>query len=369
MTVHAASEIDIRDPRMHSAASVFERLLADGEEIGGAFSVRRNGHLLVRGWGGTAAKRGQAWSEQTLVQVYSTGKPFVAIAALLAVRDGALTLDDPVTRWWPEYRDHTERRTTLRMILNHTSGKHAFPASTHTVPATHTADLIRALAESEPLSVPGAAIIEHAVTYGHLVDGLLAAAGAPCVAERTAALADALGIDLYFAVPESARGRVARLEVTDPEWVATYQEQPIARQALTGPVGLLDPDFLSGDDWLGTDFGAVGLRTSADALAAFYDDVRSSTGVVGSMLGRELYETMLAPSAEGRDGFTGGYVEWALGFRVDDGEIGMGGIGGSAAWYSLTRDYSMAYVTRGLAGHERVTAVADAVEDALTSTD
>ncbi|TDQ55424.1 hypothetical protein [Actinorugispora endophytica] len=57
-------------------------------------------------------------------------------------------------------------------------------------------------------------------------------------------------------------------------------------------------------------------------------------------------------------------VVWTLGFRHDEGEVGTGGIGGGAAWWSPERGYAMACLTRRLADHSRVDAVA-AVEEAL----
>ena len=55
-------------------------------------------------------------------------------------------------------------------------------------------------------------------------------------------------------------------------------------------------------------------------------------------------------------------VSWTLGFQVDADEIGMGGAGGSSAWYSFGGRYAAAYVSRGLGSHDRGEAVWESLE-------
>jgi CubicO group peptidase (beta-lactamase class C family) len=340
----------------------------DGHEPGGSFAVLRGGKLVAWGRGGATDDRGSRWTAETLVQVFSAGKPLVALAALLAVRDGLLALDDPITRWWPAYTDHPESPTTLRMILSHTSGKWAFPPEADSVAPSDPAALIRALERTPPDTIPGTRLTEHAATYGHLVDGLLAAAGAPSVADRAAEISAALGGQFKFGLPDEDLHRVATLMAADESWPSRHLTSDVARRALTVPHGLLDPWFLSTPAWKQTSFGAVGLMTDAHSLASFYDDLVRPDGTIATLLGQDLLAAVVTPAAMGYDHFVGRDVSWGLGVRVDGDEVGMGGIGGCAAWHSRKADYSMAYVTRGLADHRRADAVADAVEAALGAT-
>jgi CubicO group peptidase (beta-lactamase class C family) len=361
-------ETDAADPSLIGATRVFRRLVEDGDEPGGSFAVLRGGELLAWGRGGTADDRGSRWTAETLVQVFSAGKPLVALAALLAVRDGVLALDDPVTRWWPAYTDHPESPTTLRMILSHTSGKWAFPLEAESIPLNDTAALIRALERTPPDTIPGTRLTEHAATYGHLVDGLLAAAGAPSVADRAAEISEALGGCFRFGVPDADLHRVATLVSAEESWRTRHLLRDVPRRALSVPRGLLDLELLSTPGWRQTPFGAVGLTTDALSLASFYDDLVRPEGAIEALLGPDLRQALISPAATGYDDFAGRDEAWGLGLSVAGGEIGMGGIGGSAAWHSQKADYSMAYVTRGLADHRRADAVADAVEAALRTT-
>lgn len=361
-----AKRADSVAPGMESVAELFDELVASGQEIGAELVVMRDGApLLVRRGGTTDAERRHAWQSGSRVQVFSTGKPFVALAALLAVRAGVVSLDEPVTTWWHEYRDDPDAPTTLRTILAHSSGKYAFTAASAHVEPTDTAALLRDLAEQPPAAHPGSEVVEHASTYGHLVDGVLRAAGAPSIREQTERVSRALGITAAFGVAHEVQAGIAELEVVDPGWVAPYLGHEIGRQALLRPPGLLDPALLRTSAWRATSFGAVGLVTDAVSLATFYDDLARADGTLAGLLGDDLWRAMLTRQSSGFDGFVQADVEWSLGLRVDGDEFGMGGIGGSAAWHSPSLGYSMAYVTRGLGDHGRVNTLADAVEAAL----
>lgn len=353
-------------PGLEPALETFARLVASGAEPGGAVSVVVDGReVLAAGGGSQDAARTVPWSERTLVQVFSTGKPLAALAALLAVRDGSLSLDDPLTAWWPAYTDHPARPTTLRHLLSHTAGKAVFAPAAADVPAHRADALVAVLERQAPSSVPGEELAEHASTYGHLVDGLLAAAGAPSVRDRTLEVARALDAELWFGLDASALDRAADLEPLRDDWAAAYLASPTGRDALLRPPGLLDPDYLRSPAWRRTSFPAVGLHTDARSLAVLMDDLSRADGVLAGMLGAGLHAELVRPQACGTDAFLQGPATWSLGLRVDDDEPGMGGIGGSAAWWSPARGYAMAYVTRGLLDHDRAEAVATAVEQHL----
>ncbi|MFD9374307.1 serine hydrolase domain-containing protein [Streptomyces sp. NPDC059999] len=363
----AAVRIQHSSGDWESVISLFQELVDTRREPGGSLAVWRDGapSLVVHG-GSADLAREVPWSADTLVQVFSTGKPLVALAALQAVADGSLGLDDPVTTHWPAYRDTPDHPTTLRMILSHRSGKHTFsPAAAGLDPRDHAA-LVHDLEAMEPLTVPGRAIAEHASTYGHLVDGLLAAVGAPSVRAYTEALSRALGVRLRFGVHSHELPLVAEPEPLGTAWTDPYLAHELGRAALLRPAGLLDPETLRSPSWHQAPFGAIGLITDATSLASLYDDLGRPDGHIAPSLGRELWSALFKTAATGTDGFLRDTVRWSLGFRIDDnGEPGMGGIGGSCAWYSPAHGYSLGYVTRGLHTHDRVTLLADAVEAAL----
>ncbi|WP_234365200.1 beta-lactamase family protein [Streptomyces sp. RTd22] len=72
--------------------------------------------------------------------------------------------------WW---------RTTLRHVLTHRAGQPRFGPEAADLDLPDDSGLRASLAQAAPEYVPGASLGEHALTYGHLVDGILrAGAGA-----------------------------------------------------------------------------------------------------------------------------------------------------------------------------------------------
>ena len=66
----------------------------------------------------------------SLFLLWSTGKPFVAMAVHLLAERGLLDLDDPIHRHWPGYERHGKEAVTIRHVLRHRSGA---PLSTGSV--------------------------------------------------------------------------------------------------------------------------------------------------------------------------------------------------------------------------------------------
>jgi CubicO group peptidase (beta-lactamase class C family) len=62
----------------------------------------------------------------------SISKQFTAAAILLLVEDGKVSLDDPVSRWFPELTRAKE--VTIREILSHTSGYEDYAPQDYTIP-------------------------------------------------------------------------------------------------------------------------------------------------------------------------------------------------------------------------------------------
>ena len=95
----------------------------------------------------------------TLFWIASTSKAFQATALMMLVDDGKVKLDDPVSKYLPDFKpriavkdaDGKEtlrepaRAITVRMLLNHTSGLHyADPAvATRTDCCSLTAEVAR----------------------------------------------------------------------------------------------------------------------------------------------------------------------------------------------------------------------------------
>ncbi|TGB03216.1 serine hydrolase domain-containing protein, partial [Streptomyces palmae] len=318
---------------------------------------------VVRLSGGWAdAGRSRPWRADTLVMPYSLSKVFVALAALAAVREGALALDEPIAKYWPEYGSQGKEAITLRQVLTHRAGQPRFPETAAGLDPLDERGLRESLARAAPEYTPGTSLGEHALTYGHLVDGILRASAATTLGEMFHdVVRPALDLDAWFGVPDDSLERVADLEYADPKWPHRLHAAPWLRI----PEGVLDTERTNSREWRQSVFGAANLHTTATAMAGFFAGLTSEDGPVRALLGPHLHTELLSPQVTGFDEVFGTRLTWTLGFVRDRGKIAKGGIGGSAAWWSLRHHHACAYLTRRLDDHSRAAEVAAALGDDL----
>jgi len=100
--------------------------------------VTRHGETAYREWVGKAdIASGRAFEDDAILRIYSMSKPITAVAVLMLYEQGLLQLDDPVSRFIPEFAtteaavgEHGGRLVseplhqamTVRHLLTHTSG-------------------------------------------------------------------------------------------------------------------------------------------------------------------------------------------------------------------------------------------------------
>lgn len=350
------------DERFAVVREVFDGLLASGAETGAGLVVRHEGREVVRLSGGwTDAAHREPWRDDTLVQVFSLGKPLAALTAVKVLADTGTALDRPVAEVWPDYAAAGKSATTLRQLLSHQAGQPVFPDA-----ATDLLDDARLraqLAAAAPEWRPGSRIAEHALTYGHLLDGVVRAMTGRSLGEVFRhEVAAPLGWDAHFGVLGADLPRVAELVIGDSGYWTFGQAGGLVQRALTTPPGALDVAVANSTRWRQAQFPAVGLHTTAGAVAAFFAALTDTGGPVARLLGEQLHSEFIAPQASGHDGFLNYEVTWTLGPQRDENELAMGGIGGSTAWVSQRHGYSCAYLTRHLAGPHRMLALEEALD-------
>ncbi len=136
------SRVEADSPIVQKYRQLIPQLMA-GQDIPGlaVAVVDDNGILWAEGFGFTDDDHKTAITSDTIFSVQSTSKVFTATAVMLAVQDGLLDLDVPITTYLPDFtvhsifEEHPERKITLRMLLSHTAG------FTHEAPRGNNFDL------------------------------------------------------------------------------------------------------------------------------------------------------------------------------------------------------------------------------------
>ncbi|WP_117194134.1 serine hydrolase domain-containing protein [Rhizobium terrae] len=107
--------------------AVIDEALAEKRLVGTVVLMARDGEIVHRRAAGLADREtGLPVRENTIFRLASVTKPIVTIAAMRLVEQGRIGLNDPVTKWLPDFRpklgDGSEPVILIRHLLTHTSG-------------------------------------------------------------------------------------------------------------------------------------------------------------------------------------------------------------------------------------------------------
>lgn len=322
-----------------------------------ALVVRRGDDVVVDLAAGED-RTGTAFTSHRPVFLYSAIKPVTALAALVAVADGALDLDAPVARDWPAFGAHGKDRVTVAQALAHGAAVPGWRALWTGADLRDQEAAEAALAASVPwwpVGEPG----EHAVSYGHLVDGILRHATGRDVLAWGAEAVAATGTQLALLAGTGARSP-APLDDPGGAWRATWQAAPgLMGELLCNPAELLDADWVNGPEGRALLAPAVTGYGSAHDLAGLWAWWMGDGGA--DRLGAPLRDRSVRPELAGRDHVLDQEVAWGLGPQVEDGSVGMGGVGGCSGWHEVATNLSIGLTTPRLGGLDRFDPLDEAI--------
>ncbi|MEU4248131.1 serine hydrolase domain-containing protein [Amycolatopsis sp. NPDC026612] len=275
----------------------YVRVYLDHTGLPGAAVAVTHGADVVRvaGYGHDAA--GAPITAATRLPVASLSKSMTAFAVLQLAEAGRLGLDEPVTRYLPEFRvaDPRGARITVRMLLDQTSGMadSAFPDLT--LPQPHSlAEAVARLRDAGLADEPGAKFHYHNPNYEVAARIVEVVAGQPFDGYLRTRLFEPLGMAASTTVDEPPAD-------LSPGYV----------RAFGFAVPVTEPDWFTG--------GSHGVQTTAGDLARWLIAQRDG----GSVLSPSSVALVHTP-APGR--------EYALGWRADPA----GRLSHTGEWFSHT---------------------------------
>src|SRR5215210_8668965 len=320
-----------------------DELVESGTERGLQVAVYRHGEQMVDAVAGVADhETGRLVEPDTPFYCYSVGKGATSTVAHVLVERGLFDYDTPVVELWPEFGAHGKETATVRHVLTHTVGVPGIPDDTTPEDLCDWDKMCAAIAEAEPWWEPGTKTAYHAYPFGYILGEIVRrATGKPISQVLREDVAGPLGVadELYFGMPESDLGRLARLE--DMEGGAEF----LASMPDDAPFFKLGPrataptaEFGNRKDILMADIPAGG-KMSARAVARMYAGLMEDVDGV-RLVSPERLREISAGTFSGVDQIMGFPTTWALGYAVGGmGTIpqetptvlGVGGVGGSYA--------------------------------------
>jgi CubicO group peptidase (beta-lactamase class C family) len=339
-------------------------------ELGGACCIYHDGEKVVDLWGGIRnPETGDPWEEDTMVIVYSTTKGMAAMTLALAHSRGLLDYDEKVYAYWPEFAQNGKRDVTVRQLLAHQAGLHAFHEKVDRKTVADLDRLAAIMVRERPEWPPGERQSYHAISLGFYegelmrrVDPKHRSLGQYFREE----IANPLELEFYIGLPASVPdSKLAVLDQQSPLKAILALPAPLRRVSLNpwshmfraimvnpGSMVVLDPKTIYARELEVPSGGGVGTaRAIARAYSAFATDGRE-LGLKPVTL-RELMAPAI-PSAHGffdeglrgemlfSLGFTKSSPSWSFGHV---GAFGSPGAGGSLGYADPATGLAYAYVT------------------------
>ncbi|NIK58889.1 serine hydrolase domain-containing protein [Kribbella shirazensis] len=315
-------------------AEAFERNFAERGEVGAAFAAYHRGELVVDLWGGTAdPETGRAWDRDTVHLMFSGTKGLTSACVLLLVQRGQLALDDPLSRYWPEFGAQGKKNVTVAEVLSHQARLPWVEAGyadlfDHDAMAAH-------LAAQAPASDPRAAFMYHPVTWGWLLDELVRRIDGRTVGQFFAdEFAVPLGLEVWIGLPEELHRRAARMVAPD----GVLADGPWTELNRPNPLWVPGAEKIwNSAEYRSAGFPAVGGYATARGMARFYASLLGDVDGV-RVLSPEFVELGRREIRRGTEPTWGGPIAYGAGFELQTGDdrlgdpadaFGHGGAGGS----------------------------------------
>ncbi|MFN4025611.1 MAG: serine hydrolase domain-containing protein [Hyphomonas sp.] len=352
--VHGAVE-----PRFAAVRDAFAQNFANGEENGAAFCMTLEGKPVVDIWAGFADEgQTKPWTQDTIVNVYSTTKTMTALTALLLADRGELDFAAPVAKYWPEFAAGGKADVTVAQLMSHSAGLSGWKEPLVREDLYDWEKATSLLAAQAPYWTPGSAPGYHAMTQGYLVGEVIRRVAGETVGNVfRKEIAEPLGADFHIGLPPSEDHRVA--DLTPPPPGAALGEGTadplVSNMANNPPINPLDTRTRA---WRGAEIPAAGGTGNARSVAM----VQSLMANGGAANGRQILSEAgcrraLELQIEGNDRILGIPVRYGLGYGLAGGSVPFpnpntifwGGYGGSLVVIDMDARATYAYTMNRMA--------------------
>jgi CubicO group peptidase (beta-lactamase class C family) len=356
-------------------ADAFGRSFDTLGEIGAAVAVYHRGRLVVDLAAGTDPVRDRRFTRETLMMVASCTKGATATAVLMLAEAGAIDLDEPIARRWPEFGQAGKGDIPLRWVLSHQAGLPYPDPDAQLAGLERIAGpaLLRQLERQAPWWPPGTAFAYHPTTAGAILGEVVRrATGRTLGAWFAEHVAAPLGLELWIGLPPElddrvapsvwAGGRDARAEeLAAPEPPAgTYAARRRAAIAALPPMDPDPHDPASRRAYYGLEVPAAFGIGNARSLARMYAAVLGEVDGV-RLLSPAMLDAATTPQTDGvpalvESGTAGPDLRFGLGYQLASSSLpGLGpasfghtGAGGRLGLADPDHDVAFGYVCNSM---------------------
>ena len=264
------------DPAFQTVADEFKQNFndrGDSGDVGASCAVMVEGEMVVDLWGGYAdVEKEQVWQEDTLVCCWSVSKGLGAALALMLVDRGRLDINAPVAQYWPGFAANGKEGVLVCHLLNHTAGLSCLDPDLAPGALYDWDTIVTAIEETTPNWEPGSRLGYLNMTHGYLLGELCARVngGRRLAQALDEELADPLGLDWHFAVPDDTLPRIATVYQADPSFFNSMIEQDPETYFARSMKGRDSEEDYNSLKWRKAQNGSGTSHSNARAMARLY---------------------------------------------------------------------------------------------------
>lgn len=344
------------DPRFDRLGELLGESIDTGGDVGASVSVTIEGETVVDLWGGwTDEFRTMPWQRDTIVNVWSTTKTMMALAALVCVERGDLDLDATVARYWPEFAANGKDEVLVKHLLSHTSGVAGWDTPVDLEDIYDWEKSTAMLAAQAPWWEPGTASGYHSTNQGHLVgEAIRRITGTKLGEFFKTEIAEPLGLDFHIGLDAEHDHRVSPIIPfrPKPDVLDSLDPNSPAYKNQVGP--RKDPSVANTIAWRRADIGAANGHGNARSVARAQAIVANGGTVDGvTLLSPPTIARIFEEQSNGIDLVFGEHQRFGIGYALNQPESDgrdepricyWGGWGGSKIILDLDRRMTFSYV-------------------------
>jgi CubicO group peptidase (beta-lactamase class C family) len=263
------------DPSFARMRRAFEENFLLRGEVGAAVSVYAAGRKVVDLWGGHRdGARRLPWEPDTLVCMMSVTKGLCAIAVLMLVERGKISLDERVAKYWPGFGRAGKQDITVRQLMGGFAAliylEHAAPGALIDWDA-----MVEAIERQPPLWPVGTRGAYHSSTGGFLFAELVHQVdGRTIDVFLREEIAAPLGVEYVLGLRPAQIPRVAEV-IPNPG--------SVTGNALQDPTSKLGRAWASQPDWGGPMFNDPRFRSAVIPSASGHSNARSVARIFAAL--------------------------------------------------------------------------------------
>ena len=328
-------------------ADAFASNLEDDLEIGAAFAATIGGEPVVDMWAGHAdVAKTRPWERDTIVNMWSSTKAMVTTCAHMLVDRDLLDIEEPVSRYWPEFAQAGKESMPVKYLLSHRSALTNLSGEILPIETFYDWDLMaEKLAAQAPLWLPGGESAYHNVTFRFLVGEIIRRISGKSVGTFLRdEIAEPLGADFHLGLDDEHFGRVAELLAPPPR-------TPRPGAPVSNPTILLSAG--NRPEWRRAEIPAANGHGNARSVARIMSALACGGEVDGvRLMHEETIANAIREQVNGMDRTLREPISWGAGFMLITAEhpfgpnpriFGHTGAGGSQAFADLDAQVSWSY--------------------------